>query len=181
MSGDAFHFRHMFAKPFFHIGHVRNARHDDEALPAAMMFAQQSLAHHHIVPFHHIGADSQSVDRWGLDRGKLAQPSHCHLQGARDGRGGQGQDMHVSAQSLQAFLMRDSETLLFVDNNKAKITEVRALRQDGMRADDDVHIAFLQSFARRGCFLWRHQPRETPDLEREAGKSFDKTGVVLAC
>ena len=55
MRGDDFDFRHMLAQPFLNAFHIGNARHDDEALPAAMMFAQQSLAHHHIVPLHHIG------------------------------------------------------------------------------------------------------------------------------
>jgi ribokinase len=64
---------------------------------AAMVLAQQRLAHDHLVPFHDVSTYRQTVDRRGLDRGQLAQPAHRHLQGARDGRGGERQDVNVVA------------------------------------------------------------------------------------
>ena len=37
--------------------------------------------------------------------------------------------------------MRDAETLLLVDDQQAKVAELHVLRQQPMRADDDVHFA----------------------------------------
>ena len=118
MGAHNFHLGHGFAQPFLNLGHVGNARNNDEALPAAMVLAQQSLAHDHLVPFHHIGAHSEPVDRRGLDRGKLAQARHRHLQRARDGRRGERQHVHIRAQLLEAFLMGHAKALFLVNNHK---------------------------------------------------------------
>src|SRR3546814_1235528 len=42
-----------------------------------------------------------------LDHRQFAQARHRHLQGARDRRRGQGQDMDVGLQPLQPFLVND--------------------------------------------------------------------------
>jgi len=145
-----------------------------------MVLAQQRLAHHHVVPFHHIGAHGQSIDRRGLDGRKLAQPGHRHLQRARNRRGGKRQHMHVGAKRLEPLLVCDAETLFFVDNHQSQIAKLGAFRQDCMGADHDIDIAFLQPHTRIGHFLGRHQTREPPHLEREAGKTLGETGVMLA-
>jgi len=113
----------MFAQPFLDIRHVRNARNDDEALPAAVMFAQACFAHHHVVPLHHIGAHREPVDRRGLDGGEFAQAAHRHLQRARDRRGGEGEDVDVSAQLFQLFLVGDAKPLFLVNDDEAEVLE----------------------------------------------------------
>jgi len=170
----------VFAKPFFDTRHVRNARHDDKALPAAMMFAQQCLAHHHIVPLHHIGAHGEPVDRRGLDGGEFAQARHRHLQRARDGRGGECEDVNIGAQLFQLFLVSDAEALFFIDDHKAEVLELRRFGQDRVGADHQIDLAIFQPFAGRGRFLGGDEAREPPDLEREACEAFDKVLIVLA-
>ena len=74
MGYDRADLRHLIAQELLDIGNVGDARHDEEALPAAIMLAQQRLADHHAVPRHHIGAHGKAIDRRGLDDGQLAQP-----------------------------------------------------------------------------------------------------------
>ena len=180
VRGDEFHLGHVFVQPVRYRVHVGNARHDDEALPAAMMFAQQRLAHHHVVPFHHIGAHRQAIDRRGLDGGEFAQTRHRHLQSARDRRGRERQHVHVGAQLLELFLVRDAEALLLVDDDETEILELGLLRQDRMRAHDDVDVALTEPLARFLGFLRGDKARETPDIEREAFEAGRKILVMLA-
>ncbi len=73
MRGNDLHLRDVVVQPFGQGLHVRNARYDDEALPAAMMLAQQGLAHHHVVPLHNVCPHGQTVDGRGLDGREFAQ------------------------------------------------------------------------------------------------------------
>ena len=64
--------------------------------------------------------------------------------------------VHVFAHFLQAFFVRDAEALLFVDDQQAKIVKLHVLRQQAVRADDDVHfsgfeVAKIFFCSRRRC------------------------------
>ena len=98
MGDDIFDFRHLGAQEFLDVRQVSNARRDEKALPAAIMFAQQRLPQHDLVPRHHIGAHRKPVDRRRLDDGQLAQARHRHLQRAWNGGRRQRQDVDVSLQ-----------------------------------------------------------------------------------
>ena len=180
MRADEFELRHRLAKPFLQLFHVGDTGHDDEALPTAMVLAQQCLAHHHLVPFHDVGAHGQPIDRRRLDGAEFAQTRHRHLQGARDRRGRQRQHVHVGAQRLQLLLVGDAEALLLVHHDEPQILELRGLGEDRVRADDDVHRPVRQLLAGFLRFLGRHEAREAADLQREAGKAFLEIGVMLA-
>ena len=56
---------------------------------------------------------------------------------------------------LQALLVPDAEALLFVDDQQAEIAELDVLREQAMRADDDIDFAFGQILQHRLQFLWR--------------------------
>ena len=180
VRGDGLHLGHVFAQPGLDLFHVGNARHDDEALPAAVVFAHQGLTHDHVVPFHHVGPYRQAVDRRGLDGGQFAQARHRHLQGARDGRGSQCEHMDIGAQLLELFLVRHAEPLFLVHDYEPKVLEIGRFGQDGMRADNDVHIARSQLLARLLRFLARHKPRQATDIQGEAGKALFEVLVMLA-
>ena len=180
VGADGFHLGHGLAQPFLEIGHVGDAGDDDEALPAAMVLAQQRLAHHHIVPFHHIGAHREPVDRRRLDGGELAQAAHRHLQGARDRGGGEGQHVDIGAQLLELFLVGDAEVLLLVDHHQTEPLEAERFGEDRVGADDHVHGSVGKaSLGGAGLFLG-HQPGEPADVEREPGEALDEALVVLA-
>src|SRR3546814_9870667 len=56
-------FRSRLAQEFLDIGQVGDARGDDEALPAAIMFAQQCLADHHRIRSEEHTSELQSLMR----------------------------------------------------------------------------------------------------------------------
>ena len=125
MRGDIFYFRHFSPQIFFDLGKIGYARHDKEALPSAIMLAQQCFPQHHGVPWHNVSTHRQTVDRGRLDDGQLAQARHGHLQRARDRSGRQRQHMHVGLQRFQLLLMIDAEPLFFVNNDQAKPFEFK--------------------------------------------------------
>ena len=49
--------------------------------------------------------------------------------------------MNFGAQFLQSLLVLDAKMLLLVDDDESQILELHLLAQDGMRADDDIHLA----------------------------------------
>ena len=120
---------------------IGDARHDIEALAAAEMLAQQAFADDDGIEGRDVGADRQPVERRRGDEREFAHAGECQLQGARNGRGGERQHMHVGAHFLQALLVLDAEMLLLVDDQKAQIAELDRLRQQRMGADDDVDVA----------------------------------------
>jgi hypothetical protein len=103
---DVAHLGHFLAQELLDVGQVGDARGDEEALPAAIMFAQQRLADHHRIPRRHIGAHREAIDRRGLHHRQFAQARHRHLQRARDRRGGERQLMDVGLERLQPLLVR---------------------------------------------------------------------------
>ena len=147
------HLRHMLVQEGRRVVEVGDARHDIEALAAAVMLAQQRLAHDHRIERRHIGAHRQPVDRRRRDQRQLAHARERQLQRARDRRRGQRQHMHVVAQLLQPLLVVDAEMLLLVDDQQAEIGELDALAEQRVGADDDVDVA-----ARRGP----SSPRQGP-------------------
>ena len=46
------------------------------------------------------------------------------MQSAGDGRGGHGEDVNGGAHLLEAFLVADAESLLFVNDEEAEILEL---------------------------------------------------------
>ena len=117
---------------------------DIEALPAAIMLAQQRLADHQRIEGRDEGAHRKAVDRRRGDQRQIAHARERQLQGARNGRGGQRQHMHVRLQGLQPLLVRHAEMLLLVHDHKAEIAERDALGEQRMRADDDIDVARRQ-------------------------------------
>ena len=168
MGGDEADLGHLVAQILLDVGQVGDARRDEEGLAAAIMLAQQRLAHHHRVPGHDVGAHRQPVDRRGLDHRQLAQARHRHLQRARDRRGGEGEDVDVGSQRLEPLLVGDSEALLLVDDDEAELLELDRLGEDGVGADDDVDLAGLEPLLGLLRLLGRDQAGEAADLDREA-------------
>ena len=79
-----------------------------------------------------------------------------HLQGPRDRSGGQRQHIHVVFQLFDLFLMRNTEALLFIDDQQAQVFELHILGKDTMGSDHHIHLAFPQAFD--GLFLLGRSP-----------------------
>ena len=55
------------------------------------------------------------------DSSRTPERASCRVRGI--GRGGEGQDVDVGAQRLQALLVGDAEVLLLVDDEQAEVLE----------------------------------------------------------
>ena len=147
MRDRVFDLRHDLAQPLAHLVEIGDARHDVEDLPAAVALAHDRLAQRHRVVGHHEGAHRQPVDRRRRDDAHLAHAGQRQLQGARDRRRGQRQDMHVGLQLLQLLLLRDAEMLLLVDDQEAEmLAKCDILGEQRVGADHDVDRPSASSF-----------------------------------
>ena len=72
---------------------------------------------------------------------EISLAHHGHVHGARDGRGGQGQDVDLGAQLLEALLVHHAEALLLVDHDEAEVLEAHVVGQQAVGADHDVELA----------------------------------------
>ena len=91
------------------LGHALQALHpvvdpEDLAFPGQLAF--QDRAQGGVVTPQHGRGHRLAILRGGLDDGKVADAGHGKLQGARDGRGRQGQHVHILFQGLELSLCR---------------------------------------------------------------------------
>src|SRR5690606_13615207 len=83
----------------------------------------------------------------GDDR-QVAHAGHGHVQGPRDRRGGQVENVHLAAQGLEPLLLAHPEAVLLVDDHQPQIAEAHIALQQLVGADHDVHLALRQRFSR---------------------------------
>ena len=182
LAVGARHFQlgHVLLEKRRRIVEVRDARHHIECLAAAVALPQQCLAQDHGVERRHIGAHRQAIDRRRRDQRHLAHARQRELQRARDGRGGQRQDVHVLAELLQPLLVLHAEMLLLVHDQEPEIGELDALGEQRMGADDDVDVARRDALLHLGALLGAHQARGLRDLHGEAAEALGEGVVMLA-
>ena len=157
------HFRHRRFQEFLGLAQIGDARRDIEALAAAIMLAQQRLAHHQRIERRHEGAHRQPVDRRRGDQRQIAHARQRQLQGARDRRRGQRQHMDIGLQRSSAVPCAPTPKCC----SSSTITRPRRLNsmlfgQQRMGADDDIdrrrrpappwfRVASLASTKRDSC------------------------------
>ena len=107
-------------------------------------------------------------------------PDSASCKRARDRRRGQREHMHLGAQLLELFLVRDAEMLLLVDDDQAEILELDGLAEQRMGADDDVDGAVGEAFLGFGEFGCGDEPRGLRDLHRIAAQPVAEGLEVLA-
>ena len=148
---------------------------DDVDLPAAVDLGADRLADHGVVHRHDVRVDREAVLRRRLDHGQVADAREREVEGARDRRRGHREDVDGGAPLLDPLLLRDAEALLLVHDEKAEVLELHVLREDPVRADDDVErslgeapedllLLFLRAEAREE--VERDRERREPALER---------------
>ena len=93
------------------------------------------------------------------------------MEGARNRRCGERQDVHLASHRLDALLVRDAEALLLVDDQQTEIGEADVLRQDSMGADQDVDAAVGDPLDDPLLFLPADEAAEHRDPQREGGEA----------
>ena len=115
-------------------------------MAAAVEFAQDGFSDQVVARFGDEGADWQSLVGRGLHVAHVADTGDRHVKGARNGRGGQGQHIDGRAKPLHVLFVFDAEFLFLVDDHQAKVVEGDVALNEAVSADDDVDLAFGQSF-----------------------------------
>src|SRR5690606_14839976 len=104
-------------------------------LTAAQQFAQQRFLDNGVLLLHDKGAHGQPTGGWrGNDR-QVAHARHSHVQGARNRRGGQREDVDFTAERLQLFLLANAKAVFLVDDDQAEIGELDVILQQFVGAD----------------------------------------------
>ena len=180
MGDDEAHLGDLLAQERLDPAEVGDARHDVERLAAAVVLAQQRLAHGDGVELADIGADREAVDRGRRDQRQLADAGEGELQRARDRGRGERQDVDVGAELLEPLLVGDAEVLLLVDDEEAEVLEAHALRQQRVGADDDLDRAVGEAGTGLGRLFRADEARELADPERQAAEALGEVLEVLA-
>ena len=89
----------------------------------------------------HLGHDGATIGRRRGEAADVAQAQQRHVQRARDGRGGQREHIGGGAEGQQPLLVFHAEALLLIHHHQAQILEGDVLRQQSVRADDQIHLA----------------------------------------
>ncbi len=92
-------------------------------LAAAQQLTQDGFLDHRRLLLHDEGLDGQPPRRRCGDDRQVAHAGHGHVQRTRNGCGGQVEDIHFTAQGLEAFLLPHPEAVLFVNNDQPKLFE----------------------------------------------------------
>ena len=111
---------------------------DVEDLPAAIELAADRVPHQALVVLRDACLDRQARLGRRLDDAEVANADQREVERPGNGRGGQRQHVDLAPHRLDAFLVRDAEALLLVDDEQAEVGEGDVLRQDPMRPDEDV-------------------------------------------
>ena len=151
----------------------------EEHLPAPVELPQQCLLHHAFAVVAHKGADRLALLRRRVHRGHVADAGQGHREGARNGRGGQREDIHLPPQFLEPLLVDDAEPLLVIDDHEPQLAEVHVLLQHPVRADDDVDDAVPQRLQRCHLLLMRAEAAQHLDAHRVRAEPVGEGRVVL--
>src|SRR3546814_16250261 len=101
VGADEGDFGYLVAEELLDVRKVGDARGDEIALAAAIMFAEQRLADDHRLPWPDLGPHRSAIDRRRLEDRKLAKARQRNLNRARAGRGGNVQTTHFTPQRPQ--------------------------------------------------------------------------------
>ena len=114
---------------------------DEVHLPAARQLVADRAADDLLIELDDVGLNRQAILRRRLDDRHVADADERHVQRPRNRRRAHRQHVDLLPQLLDLLLVRDAEPLLFVDDEQAEVAELDVLRQQPMRADDDVDLA----------------------------------------
>ena len=108
---------------------------DVEDLSATVELAQDRVAHEARGRLGDPRLDRQAILGWRLDDAQVPDAGEGQVEGSRDRRGRQRQDVHLPTELLEPLLRGDAEALLLVDDDQSQIPkpDVLAQRADGSR------------------------------------------------
>jgi hypothetical protein len=99
--------------------------------------------------------DGQSVARGCFNDRHISQAEERHVEGSRNRRGRQGEDIDALLEMLEALLVSYSKALLLIDDNQSQILELNVAREDAVSADEHVDRSRLHFADYLTLLLWR--------------------------
>src|SRR6185437_772284 len=167
MADDDARLGHKLTNLRRHFIDALNAVGDEVRLAAALEFDLNGRADEFFVELGDDGLDRHSIFGRRFDHAHVAQTDERHVQCARDGGRRHREHVDRGAHLLQALLVANAKALLLVDNEQAKVLELEPLREDGVRADDDVDLAVCDALENLLALLRRAEAREHLDGDGE--------------
>ncbi len=177
-NGDA-RFRHQLCQPVGGFLNIFNVVVQVIDLATAQHFAQDRLAHHQIVVLANKGFHRQTARRWGSDYRQIAHAAHRHVQGARDRRCGQGQNVDVGAHRFDALFVAHPEAVLFVNDQQPQIFPLHVTLQQLVSADQNINFAFTCLFQDLRLLFGTAEAGQHFDTYRPVGEAVAEVVEVL--
>src|SRR5262249_12158239 len=112
-----------------------------EDLAAALKLELDRRADYWFRELHDMSLNRESVPRRCLDHRHIAKTCKRHVQRPGDGCRGHRDHIHLLAHLFYAFLVRDTEALLFVHDQQSEVLEPDVFGQQPVSADYDVDAA----------------------------------------
>ncbi len=122
-------------------------------LTATKQLAEQGFFDGGVVVLLHEGFYRQAFLRWGGDDGNVAHAAKGHIQGTGDRSGGEGEDVAFCAHLFEALLVTHPEAVFLVHDDQPQVAEGDGFLQQLVGADQDIHLAFLQTLQHLGLVL----------------------------
>ena len=145
---------------------------DEEDLAAPVELAQDGVADEAGRRFRDPRLDRQPVFRWRLDDGQVPDACEGEVQRAGNRRCRQGEDVDLAPKPLEAFLRRDAEALLLVDDDQAEVAEHDVLREEAVRPDHEVDRTVGDAAHRALLVALAHEPGQQPNRQRERAEAL---------
>ena len=90
----------------------------EKYLPAAFEFAQHGFAHAAFAERFNKGFDGEAAARCSGNQREVAQAFKRHAEGARNRRGGHGEDIDIGAQAFELLFLAHTEAVFFIDDDQ---------------------------------------------------------------
>ncbi len=148
-------------------------------LPATLQFPQHRLAHHRRFVLADKGLDGEPLGGRGGDDGEIPHARHRHVEGTRNGGGGEGEDIHIGPQRLDLLLLTYPESVLLIDDEQPQILEGEFGAEQLVGTDDDIHLALGQLLHDAVLLLGGAEAAQHLDPHRPVGEAVAEVVVVL--
>ena len=153
----------------------------EEDLATALDFCFDGLLDRALVVGADHGLHGLLVRRRCLDGAHVTHAHESEVEGARNRRGAECEHIDEAEEVLEFLLVLHPEALLLINHGEAKVFEAHVLRNDAVRADDNVHGSLgdtLQNFA---FAVRRCEAAEHFDGHGKLAHALADVFPVLAC
>ena len=151
------------------------------ALAAALQFSQYRFADDAVVFGSHKSFDGQATLWCSGNYAQVAQTFQGHAQGARNGCGRQGQDVHLSPHGFDGFFVTHAETVFLINDQQPQIFELDGVADQLMGTHHDIDRASFQAHHGGFDLLWRAKTAHLGDLHGPFGKAVGQGLEMLLC